>query len=100
MLPMLRKLMVGNGAGGSQTAQAILRAESILIRGLSEIAMVDRRIKPHDQQQAEAARRAEQRRAFRRNQVFGMLLVAAAIFAWWLIHSKPGWVLPAGWWRL
>ncbi len=41
--------------------------------------MVETRIKPYDQQQAEEARRAEQRRVYRRNQVFGMLLVAAAI---------------------
>jgi hypothetical protein len=28
-----------------------------------------------------------------------LLLVAAAIFAWWLIHTQPGWAFPAGWWR-
>lgn len=61
--------------------------------------MVDRRIKPHAQQQAEAARRAEQQRVFRRNQAFGLLIVAAAIFVWWLIRTRPGWVLPAGWWH-
>jgi hypothetical protein len=61
--------------------------------------MVQTRIKPHDQQIAEAARRMEQRRAFRRNQVFGLLLTAAAILVWWLVHTKPGWVLPARWWR-
>jgi len=62
--------------------------------------MVQTRTKPHDQQMAETARREEQRRVFRRNQVFGLLIVAAAIFVWWLMHTKPGWVLPAGWWRL
>jgi uncharacterized membrane protein len=62
--------------------------------------MVLSRIKPHDRQVAEAARRDEQRRVFRRNQVFGLLIVAAVIFVWWLVHTKPGWVLPAGWWRL
>lgn len=61
--------------------------------------MPDRRIKPYAQQEAEAGRRAEQRRVFRRNQVFGLLMVAAAIFLVWLIRAKPGWVLPAGWWR-
>jgi hypothetical protein len=62
--------------------------------------MVLTRIKPHDQQQAELARRAEQTRLFRRNQVFGLLIAAAFIFLWWVFHTKPGWVLPAGWWRL
>jgi hypothetical protein len=61
--------------------------------------MVDRRIKPYAQQEAEAARRAGQQRVFRRNQAFGLLIVAAAIFAWWLIHTRRGWVLPAGWWH-
>lgn len=61
--------------------------------------MVQTRIKPYDQQMAEAARRTEQRRVFRRNQMFGLLMIAAAIFIYWLIHTKPGWVLPTGWWR-
>ncbi|HKF48597.1 MAG TPA: hypothetical protein VKB38_14670 [Terracidiphilus sp.] len=61
--------------------------------------MPESRIKPHDQEQAELARREEQTRVFRRNQVFGVLMVAAAIFIFWLIRAKPGWVLPAGWWR-
>ena len=61
--------------------------------------MVQSRIKPHDQQMAEHARRIEQTRIFKRNQVFGLLIVAALIFLWWVIHTKPGWVLPAGWWR-
>jgi hypothetical protein len=62
--------------------------------------MVLTRIKPHDQQQAELARRLEQTRVFRRNQVFGLLIAAALIFLWWVFHTKPGWILPAGWWRL
>jgi hypothetical protein len=62
--------------------------------------MVTRRIKPHSEQVAETERRAAQTRRFRRNQVFGLLLFAAGIFVWWLVHTKPGWVLPAGWWRL
>jgi hypothetical protein len=61
--------------------------------------MVETRIKPYDQQQAEEARRAEQRRLYRRNQVFGMLLVAAAILIWSLIHTNPKWIFPPGWWR-
>lgn len=61
--------------------------------------MAETRIKPHQQEQAERARREQQTRLFRRNQTFGLLIVAAAIFIWWLVHTKPGWVLPAGWWR-
>jgi hypothetical protein len=61
--------------------------------------MLQTRIKPHDQQVAEAERRAEQTRVFRRNQIFGLLLIAGTIFAYWLAHTRPGWVLPAGWWR-
>jgi hypothetical protein len=61
--------------------------------------MVQTRIKPHDQHVAEAERRAEQARAFRRNQMFGLLIIAGAIFVYWVIHTKPGWVLSAGWWR-
>jgi ferric-dicitrate binding protein FerR (iron transport regulator) len=62
--------------------------------------MVDRRIKPFKQQQAEKAAREEQARVFRRNQVFGLLIVAAAIVAWWLWHTNPKWIFPQGWWRL
>jgi ferric-dicitrate binding protein FerR (iron transport regulator) len=61
--------------------------------------MVEMRIKPFAEQQAEEAARAEQRRIFRRNQVFGLLMVAAAICAWWLWHTNPKWIFPAGWWR-
>ena len=61
--------------------------------------MADVRIKPFNEQQAEKTAREEQTRAYRRNQVFGLLILAAAICAWWLWHTKPGWVFPAGWWR-
>lgn len=61
--------------------------------------MVETRIKPHQQQVAEKERREEQARLFRRNQIFGLLLVAAAICAWWLWHTNPGWIFPQGWWR-
>jgi hypothetical protein len=61
--------------------------------------MVQTRIKPHGQQVAEQERRAEQTRVFRRNQMFGLLILAATIFLYWVIHTRPGWVLPAGWWR-
>jgi hypothetical protein len=62
-------------------------------------AMADIRIKPHREQAAGDARRAEQRRVYRRNQVFGLLIVAAAIVGWWLFHTNPGWIFPPGWWR-
>ena len=61
--------------------------------------MVERRIKPYNEEQAEKAARAEQTRVFRRNQVFGLLIVAAAICLWWLLHTNPKWIFPAGWWR-
>jgi len=61
--------------------------------------MVERRIKPHLEQVAEVARRAEQRRLYRRNQVFGLLIVAGVILAWWLFHTNPRWIFPPGWWR-
>ena len=62
--------------------------------------MVETRIKPHREQVAEQARREAQRRETLRNQVLGMLLVAAAILAWWLVHTNPRWIFPTGWWRL
>jgi hypothetical protein len=62
--------------------------------------MVQTRIKPHFQQVAEEAKRDEQQRAYRRNQVFGLLIVAAAICLWWLFHTNPKWIFPPGWWRL
>lgn len=61
--------------------------------------MVERRIKPHLQRVAEDERRAEQRRLYRRNQVFGLLMVVAVIVAWWLFHTNPRWIFPPGWWR-
>ena len=61
--------------------------------------MPQRHIKPYLQQQAERERRAEQTRAYRRNQMLGLVLVAAAILVWWLVHTNPGWIFPAGWWR-
>jgi hypothetical protein len=64
-----------------------------------EKRMVDTRIKPYDEQQAEKAARAEQTRVFRRNQVFGLLILAAAICLWWLLHTNPKWIFPPGWWR-
>jgi hypothetical protein len=61
--------------------------------------MVQTRIKPYDQQVAEKERRREQLRLFRRNQVFGLLLVAAAILLFWLLRTNPRWIFPPGWWQ-
>ena len=61
--------------------------------------MVESRIKPFNEQAAEQARRTEQRRIFRRNQAFGLLIVAAVILAWRLFHTNPAWIFPPGWWR-
>jgi hypothetical protein len=62
--------------------------------------VVERRIKPYFEEQAEIARRAEQTRLYRRNQMVGLVLVAMAILIFWLFRTKPGWIFPAGWWRL
>jgi hypothetical protein len=61
--------------------------------------MVQSRIKPYDQEVAEKARRAAQLRAYRRNQVFGLMLVAVAIVLVWLLRTNPKWIFPPGWWR-
>jgi hypothetical protein len=61
--------------------------------------MVEKRIKPYFEQIAEQEQRAEQMRLFRRNQIFGVLLVAAAILAYWLFHTNPRWIFTPGWWR-
>jgi hypothetical protein len=62
--------------------------------------MVDRRIKPYFEEQAEAERRAAQTRAYRRNQVIGLVILAGAVVAFWLFRTNPKWIFPAGWWRL
>jgi len=62
--------------------------------------MIDREIKPYLEEVAEAQRRMELRRAFRRNQALGLLLVGAAILIWRLLHTPGGWLFPVGWWRL
>ena len=48
---------------------------------------------------SEKTRRWEQLRVYRRNQLFGLLLVAAAILLFWLLRTKPEWIFPTGWWR-
>jgi hypothetical protein len=61
--------------------------------------MVERRIKPYFQEVEEKVRRAEQRLLYRRNQAFGLVMVAAAILIWWLFHTNSKWIFPPGWWR-
>jgi len=61
--------------------------------------MVESRIKPHREQVTEEERREAQRRATLRNQALGMLILAAAILAWWLFRTNPKWIFPSGWWR-
>ena len=61
--------------------------------------MVQTRIKSHSQQAAEAVRHRQQIRVYRRNVVFGLLLVAAAILIVRLLHTNPMWIFPPGWWR-
>jgi hypothetical protein len=62
--------------------------------------MVETRIKPYYEQVAEEESRAEQTRRYRRNRVFGLLIIALAIQVWTLIHTNPKWIFPPGWWRL
>jgi hypothetical protein len=62
--------------------------------------MVEARIKPYHELMIEKDRREKQQRAFRRNQIFGMLLVAVAILLWGLWRTNPSWIFPQGWWRL
>ena len=61
--------------------------------------MAERHIKPYHDQLAEEELRADQQRAIRRNQTFGLLIVAAAILIGWLFHTNPQWRFPHGWWR-
>jgi hypothetical protein len=60
---------------------------------------MDRRIKPHLEQQEALKRRAEQQRLFRRNQIFGLMIAAVLIILWTVFHTNRAWIFPAGWWR-
>jgi hypothetical protein len=61
--------------------------------------MVQTRIKPYHQEVAEKARRQEQSQLYRRNQIFGLMLVAAVILLVCLLRTNPNWIFPPGWWR-
>jgi hypothetical protein len=65
-----------------------------------EWKMVETRIKPYREQVDAEERRAAQRRAFVRNQTIGLVILAALICLWWLLHTNPKWIFPPGWWRL
>jgi hypothetical protein len=62
--------------------------------------MVETRIKPHYEKVAEEARRAVQRKLYRRNQGIGLMLVALVALIWTLLHTNPNLIFPPGWWRL
>jgi hypothetical protein len=51
-----------------------------------------------DPKEAEA-RRVAHLRAFRRNQVLGLVLFAAAILAWWYFHANKSWIWTPNWWK-
>ena len=61
---------------------------------------MDSRFQSHAIEQQRKADREVQGRLFRRNQAIGLLLAAAAVLAYRLIHTPSGWVFPQGWWRL
>jgi hypothetical protein len=61
--------------------------------------MVQSRIKPYYQEVAERTARERQQRVYRRNEVVGVLLVAAAVLLVWLLRTNPAWIFPPGWWR-
>lgn len=51
-------------------------------------------------QQERSTRREVQRQSFRRNQAIGLLIAAAAVLVYRLLHTPSGWLFPTGWWRL
>lgn len=61
--------------------------------------MVEHRIQSHRQKSTEREVREQQTYAFQRNQVIGLVIVAGVVCLWWLLHTNPKWIFPAGWWR-
>jgi hypothetical protein len=61
---------------------------------------MDNQLKSYAVQQEREARRADQRKAFYRNQAIGLLIAAAAVLAYRLTQTPSGWLFPKGWWRL
>lgn len=62
--------------------------------------MTETRTKQHGEQVADPERREAQESAFRRNQAFALVALAAGVCLWWLFHTNPKWIAPVGWWRL
>lgn len=62
--------------------------------------MSELQIKPETERVAGRERRAAQAYAFRRRQVLALVALAAGVCLWWLFHTNPKWIMPAGWWRL
>jgi hypothetical protein len=92
-----------NARAGSIKAAPLILKLSVLAKPAHKPAgnraMVQTRIKPYFQEVAGKTRRAIQLRLFRRNQIFGLLFVAAAILIFWLLRTNPAWIFPPGWWR-
>ena len=61
---------------------------------------MNNQLESYDSQQQRQTRRETQRRLFHRNQAIGLLLAAAAVLAWRLLHTPAGWLFPPGWWKL
>ena len=61
---------------------------------------MDNKLENYSVQQERTARRGAQRKAFHRNQAIGLLLAAAAVLTWRLLHTPSGWLFHPGWWRL
>jgi hypothetical protein len=61
---------------------------------------MNNKLESYGAQQERIARRESQRRIFHRNQAIGLLLAAAAVLAYRLLHTPAGWLFPPGWWRL
>jgi hypothetical protein len=61
---------------------------------------VDNRLESYAVRQERDARREGQRKSFQRNQAIGLLVAAAAVLVYRLLHTPSGWLFPPGWWRL
>ena len=62
--------------------------------------LMDNKLISYNVQQERQARREAQRLLFHRNQAIGLLLAAAGVLAYRLLHTPSGWLFPPGWWRL
>jgi hypothetical protein len=61
---------------------------------------LDNNLESYAVQQERDARREGQRKSFHRNQAIGLLVAAAAVLVYRLLHTPSGWLFPPGWWRL